>query len=138
VWRVFVTNLRTAARLPAAIRPGADRKSIEARRDEMERRLTLTRRLVPWWKKRATTSANDRRACLTSDSGTEMLCRREAAAPASCPGLQLKAQGRFEEAVREIESIREDDTYFYQLCALGEFKTGSVTTTAPSGRWTRR
>jgi radical SAM protein with 4Fe4S-binding SPASM domain len=38
---------------------------------------------------------------------------------------QLSAQGRFEEAIREVESIPEHDGYYYHAkCALGEFKIG--------------
>jgi hypothetical protein len=38
---------------------------------------------------------------------------------------QLSAQGRFQEAAREVESISADDSYYYHAkCALGEFKIG--------------
>jgi hypothetical protein len=38
---------------------------------------------------------------------------------------QLRAEGRFREAIREIESIPEDDNYYYHAkCGLAEFRMG--------------
>lgn len=130
VWRVFVTN-PPGCSLFTLPRGELERivASLEARASEMAKRLTINREV--WF-----TMVEEARAHLLDppvkliDSLTGVRLDAPLSTQGGSPGKlirawQLRAQGRFEEALREVESISENDSYYYQAkCALGEFKIG--------------
>jgi radical SAM protein with 4Fe4S-binding SPASM domain len=130
VWRVFVTNPPSCSLFtlpPGELAPIV--ASLEARSGEMERRLTINREVWFAMVEEARAHLDDRPAKLI-DSLTRGTLDVTLAPQGGSPGKlvrawQLSAQGRFAEAVHEVESIPEDDNYYYHAkCALGEFKIG--------------
>jgi radical SAM protein with 4Fe4S-binding SPASM domain len=130
VWKVFVTNPPGCSlfTLPQGdLEPIVE--SLEARRSEMERRLTLNRGVWFSLVEEARGHLGERPASLfdslTRGTGDASLAARGGSPAKLVRAWQLSAQGRFQDAVREIESIPEDDPYYYQAkCGLGEFKGG--------------
>ncbi len=130
VWRVFVTNPSSYSLFtlpPGELEPIVE--SLEARSDEMERRLTINREVWFAMVEEARAHLGDRPVKLI-DSLPRGTADPALAQQGGSPGKlvrawQLRAQGRFEEARREVESIPDDDNYYYHAkCALGEFKMG--------------
>jgi radical SAM protein with 4Fe4S-binding SPASM domain len=130
VWKVFVTNPTGCSlfSLPAEeLEPIA--AALEARSDEMERRLTINREV--WFamvdELRAHIGERPVRVIdsLTGGMTDLSLTSQGGSAGKIVRAWQLRAQGDVEAALREVESIREDDHYYYQAkFSLGEFKIG--------------